>query len=356
MSAAVLILHLGATQDQGPSVTAPSPSTGPKALTLLYDELADPAALEAVVQLRSERFLIIYQSVDPNAAKSGLIDVEALIGAIRSKEKDGLPNWGMLDFESPFYDVLAKGPDDPDFARTVRTMIEAIRAVKAAFPATKWCFYGLPQMPYWIGPKPQDWLSAPADVKRAQVQKAIKTFGAIAAEMDWMSPSIYGVYAPESVKSQEPSLTREQGRTWRRAVVGLSKMMARGKPVLPIICPWWCPGGSAPYCRVIPRREFLEDIVAPAIDFGASGFALWSAMNYQIARVTAADPSRFGDETNFGTREWRAAMTLDYLGGKTPERWDDPSIRAALVSGMSSTVMNTMRDIRNWSESRKLPP
>ncbi len=345
---------LHASPEMQDAVATPPAKAPP--FQLLFDDIADPEVILSAARLGGERVLIVYQAVDPGAQARGVIDPAVLIDGIRREAKGGLPAWGMLDFEVPFYEILAEGPDAPRFAETIATMVRAIRAVKAAFPDTRWCYYGMPQLPYWIGPKhDQDWVTGPEAMKRAQLERAAAICAPIVTEMDWVSPSIYAIYEPSMVKHSPESATRAQGRAWRFASTGLARLLASGKPVIPMVCPWWTPGGTAPYCRVIPRREFIEDIAAPAIEAGASGLALWTCMTYQINRVTAADPSKFGDETNFGTKEWRQAVVLDYLDGKTPADWTDPSVRARITQGMCDATIKLLQDIRSRIDS-KLPP
>lgn len=333
---------------------SPAGDDKPATFRLFFDDIADLAAIGAAARLGGERLIIVYQMVDPGAQSKGLIDPAVLVEAIRKQAKDGLPAWGMLDFETPFYEILAKGPDSPRFAATIETMIGAIRAVRAAFPDTKWCYYGMPQVPYWIGPDhDQDWVTGPEEMKRAQLQRIATICAPIVAEMDWVSPCIYALYEPSLVKHSPESVTRTQGRTWRFTSTGIAKLLARGKPVIPMVCPWWTPGGTAPFCRVIPKDQFVEDIAAPAIAAGADGIALWTCMTYQINRVTAADTSKYGNETDFGTPEWRSAVVLDYLGGKVPENWTDPAIRSTLVRGMSDTAVNALREIRACETARR---
>jgi len=73
-------------------------------------------------------------------------------------------------------------------------------------------------------------------------------------------------------------------------------------------------------------------------------------------KTTAADPSKFGDEKNYGTREWRAAIVADYLNGKEPSDWTEPSLKVRLVKGMSDALISELQDVRTWVATKKLPP
>jgi len=328
-----------------PGQSAPPIVQSPRPI-VLFDEIpayGDLASRVAAIEAR--RFLVVYQSADPKAASTGLIDTAAVIKSIRNEnDPNNLPAWGMLDFEDPFHDLLQKGPETPECRRTVAEMVRTIEAVRKAFPGTKWCFYGAPWLPYWLeGGK--DWISASDSIKRRELDRAMAIYAPISAASDWVSPTIYGKYEPRLYPEAERSTVRAQGRAWRTAQVGLARVMARGTPVIPLVCPWWTPGGKAEYCRLMDPIEFIEDQVAPAIAEGASGAGVWAALGYQINRMTAADASRFVDEKDFGLREWRAAVVKDYLGGREPANWSAPGMAAFLRARMSSSMVKAMEDI-----------
>lgn len=338
---AALGAGLAANQDARPD---PAASTRPH---VLFDELpayGDFAARVAAISAR--RFLVVYQSSDPNAASTGLIDTMSVLRSIRAEgDPNNLPAWAMLDFEDPFHELLQKGPGSPECIRTVGEMVRTIEAVRKAFPATKWCYYGAPFLPYWLdGGK--DWHTAPDATKRRELDRAIAIYSPIVAASDWISPTIYGKYEPALFPEAERASVRAQGRAWRTAQVGLSRLMSPDKPVIPSVCPWWTPGGKADFCRLMDPTEFMEDLVKPALDEGAAGVALWGALGYQINRMTAPDQSRFVDEKDFGVREWRAAVTKDYFNGRQPASWSDPSIAPLLRSAMSGSMVTAMERIR----------
>ena len=323
-------------------------------LTILYDDLPDINAITPAVASRAFPYLIVYQSSDPDSAKSGLINIENLLTSIRKNSLGGLPEWGILDFEDPFFEFLTNKTDSIEFKRTVDTMVQAMRAVKIAFPNTKWTYYGMPGLRYWIGDG-QNWVSAPDDLKRKVITNAIAAYSSIVSELDWLCPSIYGQYDPSFIKFQTEDVTREQGRAWRFAQVGLAKMLSGGRPVIPIVCPWWTPGGAAFFCRIIEPKIFVEDIIIPAIRGGAKGFALWGALNHTINLITDPNQDKYKQEKNFGTKEWRAAVVFDYFKGNTPSDWSAPEIRAKLVVETSKTLIQTITSIRNWECLKTIP-
>ncbi|MFM7808548.1 MAG: hypothetical protein ACKPEA_11580, partial [Planctomycetota bacterium] len=68
---AAMVLAVGALLAAGQSTTpgATGPTKAP--LILLYDEMPDSSRLERLIELRSVPYRITYQSVDPDAARTG---------------------------------------------------------------------------------------------------------------------------------------------------------------------------------------------------------------------------------------------------------------------------------------------
>jgi hypothetical protein len=319
----------------------PIPAQAGSPFTVLYDEIPCVEALATVLRPGVERFAIVYQSADPQASTSGVIDSSAVVEAIR-RIPGGLPDYAMLDFENPFLEVLSKGPTDPRYPKTLDTMRKLIREVRTKFPQTKWSYYAVPGLPYWIGDG-KNWLDAPDSLKRETLEKAFGAYRELVSECDWLSPSIYALYDPKYVPYQTPTETREQGRAWRLAQVLLARRMAGQRPVIPIVCPWWGAGGAADFCHALAPAVLVEDVYAPAIQGGAGGFCIWSAASYTINLVTDPDQSKYGQEKNFGTSEWRKAMVTDYLGGQAPTDWSEARLRKRLASGVSDTIAQAIR-------------
>ena len=348
--ALLLASLLAAGQSNAPGTAAPSRPP----LMLLYDEMPDPARLEQLIGLRSFPYRIVYQSVDPDAARTGRINIVALLDGIRKDAPGGLPDWGMLDFEDPFQEVLQKGPDSDACKATVRNMVEAMQAVRATFPGTKWTFYGMPWLPYWLD-RGEDWATGSAEAKRQALERATKIYLPLVEAMDWVSPTIYPKYDPTMMPGILPQVVREQGRAWRGAQVGLARLLAKDRPVIPNVCPWWTPGGRARFCTVVDRAQFIEDQVAPAVSMGASGLALWGSLGYTVRRITDADQAKYSKEKDFGTSEWRTAVTQDYLAGSAPVDWSATEVRVRVMDGLCGTMLRALSDIRVWERDGVVP-
>lgn len=313
-------------------------------LTILFDEIPDPSLVQRAQSLEAQRYLIIYQGADPNAARTGSIDVDAVIRAIEEQTRGGAPRWGMLDFEDPFTTNLQRGADDPRCQASVSTMVAAMRAVRARFPNIRWTYYGTPFVPYWLDGK--TWITAAPDAKGALLQKLFKVYAPIVAECDWVSTSIYPVYDPTMFDAANPQTVREHGRAWRTAAVGLAKILADGKPVIPTVSPVWQPNGVARAGTSVGQQQFIEDQVEPAAAAGARGVALWTGLGHGIELAVGGLERHPDQDEKFGTRVWRDAFVAQYLGGQVPTNWSDPSLKAMIARSASNTILDSMRWIR----------
>jgi len=345
---------LNEEQTTSPMIAPPAQIIQP--LTILYDDIPDPNAIVRARASNANPYLIIYQAADPTAIKTGLIDINILLSYIRTQAKAGLPNWCMLDFEDPFHEAMQEGIDSQKCKITILNMINAIRAVKLEFPNSKWTYYGMPSLPYWLDGG-LSWDKAPEDLKRKTLEKAVAIYNSLFQEMDWVSPSLYAKYDPKFFPSQPPDNIREGGRSWRTAQVGLAKLLSNGKPIIPNISPWWVSAtGKCDLYTVINAKEFIEDQVIPAIKMGATGFALWAALTYDIDGIVAVDQSKYPQDPKSGVPAWRAAVMKDYLNNQTPKDWSDKDVAQRLIAGMSLTYTNSISNIRMWEKAKILPP
>lgn len=325
-------------------------------LTILYDAIPDSNAIVRAGASNANPYLVIYESIDPTAKKTGLIDINILLSYIRTQTKAGLPDWCMLDFEEPFHEAMQEGIDSQKCKITILNMINAIRAVRREFPNSKWTYYGMPFLPYWLDGG-LSWDKAPQDLKRKSIEKAAAIYNSLIQEMDWVSPSIYAQYDPKFFPGQSPENIREGGRSWRVAQVGLAKLLSNGKPIIPTISPWWV--STTARCdvyTVINAKEFIEDQVIPAIKMGATGLALWAALPYIKDGIIAVDQSQYPQDPKTGVPAWRAAVIKDYLNNQTPKDWSDKDVAQRLTAGMGLTYTNSISNIRMWEKLKILPP
>ena len=328
------------------SVATPAGLNTAERVRILFDDIPDLSQLEDAARSGAVRCFVVGQSIDPQAGKTGLIDAEVLVEGIRRETKGTLPDWGLLDFEDPFHEALQEGPESERCKKTQRSMIAAIVAVRRSFPDTKWGYYGCPWLPYWLQSDGKwfDWITCPEPAKRAAIARGVEIYAPIAQASDWLCPTIYPKYDPALMHGQDSATIRAQGRAWRAAEVGLAMLIRGSAPVIPIVCPWWTPGGKARFCTVVAQDQFGEDQIRPALAMGARGIVIWSAATYQIGRMTDRDQAKYHAETNFGTSDWRRAVVEDYLEGREPEDWTDPKVREKLVIEMSRTITRAIQD------------
>jgi hypothetical protein len=330
-------------------------------LTLLFDYMPDPSAQVLATDVGSLPWGCIGQ--DKESYKTGKLDVLAIIKEVERRFGQSPPKWMQLDCESPFFKNLLCPRDSEEFRGAMQTMLETLRAMKARFPQCQWSFYGIPQVPYWVNKK--GWGSLTDAERMAELTEVAERYAPLVDEMDWVSVSIYQMYDPKMVVPGSrtslrgtPESVRHDGRVWRAAAVGLAKLMARGKPVLPTVFPYWSPSGIAPYCRVIPVEEFIADQIMPAVNAGADGFALWTNADYRIRLVSSPDPEAMAPkpERNFSFREWRAAFTADYFNGQEPADWSSIETVRQLKSKVSQTLLSALRAIRAIQILSPRPP
>lgn len=342
-----LMLQLAlACQAQAATAQEVPKATPLKSLVVLYDAIPNDGAARRADALGAEKYFIVYQGSDPNAARTGSIDADAVIRAIDAQTKSGAPIWGMLDFEDPFTKDLARGVDDPRCRAAVTTMVSALRSVRARFPNIRWTYYGAPSVPYWLEGK--TWITASPAAKNDLLQRLFKVYAPIIAESDWVSCSIYPVYDPNMFDPANPDLVRAHGRAWRTAAVGLAMILANGKPVIPTVSPVWQPNGVAKAGTVVNRMQFLEDQIEPAAMAGAKGVALWTGVAHGIDLAVEGLEVHANQDENFGTRVWREAFVSAYLGGIPPANWSDPAVRVVLARAASESIVDAVKWIKTF--------
>jgi len=340
----VLLISVGARpQDPAQSASPATPQDGTarsKPPVLLYDTLVDPSVLLEARRAEALPLLLIYQYCSPDSKTSGEIDVGAVLRCIDRLTQGDPPAWGMLDFEYGFTDRMQKGVDGPGALRARDEMIRLIKAVRAAYPRTRWTYYGVPFLPYWL--EHRSWLDASNEMKRLEMTRCAQMYGPLVAECDWVSPSIYPVYDPAMFSPPERADVRRAGIAWRIAQVGFARLLAQGKPVIPMISPVWQPGGRTPSGGVVPSDQFVEDQVRPALRAGASGLAIWTAYTQMIDSATRTTEDRTA------TGEFpRDNLARSLLDGALPQDWTAPDLPPRLRKRAADVVLRALRDVRS---------
>lgn len=268
------------------SVQAVSAASPAPEFVLLSDDV--PATASGGLAVRP--YMIIYQGVDPQSFSSGRIDVARVVAAIGQEIAAGRGSeWGVLDFEDPFNEIMSNGPTDARFAPAMASLVETLRAVKSAYPMVRWTYYNFPTVPYWIGNR--DWNSLSPGEKVDTENSIASKYGPLMDEQDWFTPSIYDRYERSKFGADFLPLISLSEKSFREASVGfLQTYMAQpGKvrrPVIPMASPWFIEGGRATQYRAIPEDELLADQLRPAILSGADGIALWCATDWLFTLAT----------------------------------------------------------------------
>lgn len=327
-------------------------------LLLLHDGIPDPEFATKGDQLGAHRWLQVNQ--DEASYQTGVIDAEVVLRDVGLRTSLRPPPWAILDFEDPFFVNLSKPANSPERIKSVQTMKEALAAAKRRYPGTKWSFYGLPNLPFWVNGK--GWTILDAAQREAAVAAALDSCRDVLSDADWISVSVYDYYDPTLVIpgrtdsiSGTPQAAVANGIAWRKAQVAAARAIAGSRPVIPMACPYWAPGGIAPVCRVIAAEDFLARQVVPCVEAGADGIAIWANYGYRIDRVQSRDPESSTVERNFGRADWQRAFTADFLAGTTPPDWSDLNIRLKLIRECSGVILDRLARIRELPHTSHLP-
>lgn len=296
------------------SVQPASPQAQAPDFVLLSDDVTTTASGSLSVR----PYMIIYQGVDPQSYGSARIDAARVIAAVRDEIAAGRgSDWGVLDFENPFQDILRSGASDPRYATAMASLVEALRAVKLAYPAVRWTYYDLPTVPYWINSR--DWNSLRSQERIDLHNSLIAKYSPLLDELDWFLPSIYDRYERSKFgPSMLPLITLSETSFREATVAFLQHYMAQpGKvrrPVIPMACPWFIEGGLATQYRPIGREELIADQLRPAILAGADGIALWSSTDwlYTLATLSSAELPQY---LTAEQERVRNQFQTDLLGG-----------------------------------------
>ncbi len=327
---------------RGDVVQSVDPTAAPDQLAdgtrpLLYDSfVADSAVAPAS---NAEKYMLVGQyDVDRTIAQTGIIDPQLVIAQVERLIASGHGSrWGVLDFEDPFDLLWDSGDRDPRYRPALQSMIDTVRALRTRFPDIKWTYYGVPRVKYWLSGRV--WSDLTQAEREAEYRKAVAPVAALMPELDFVMPGVYDVY--EDAMGMPTTMTprRVVEASWRTANVEAIKQHFRERgmpvpPIVPMVSPWFQPGGFANAQRPIPMTEFMEEQVKPLLDAGSSGIALWGAMRY-FARV-ANWPEGHPDPAFRELRtELRAQFARDYWPSTgslaASVRWDLPETAQMLA-------------------------
>ncbi len=335
------------------SVQAVTPAAQSSEFVMLSDDVSAPATSGLPVR----PYMIVYQGVDPQSYSSGRIDVARVVAAVGQEIVAGRgSDWGVLDFEDPFNEIMSRGASDPRFAPAMASLVEVLRAVKSAYPGVRWTYYNFPTVPYWIDNRDWNALSA---LERINLQSSIAAkFAPLMDEVDWFLPSIYDRYEAKQFAADWLPLISLSETSFREATVGfLQNYMAQpGKvrrPIIPMASPWFSEGGRATQYRPIPVDELLSDQLRPAIMAGADGIALWCSTDwlFTLATHNGADLPQYAANEQGPVRNQFQTYLLDGVYSSSFD-WTSASNKAVVRARLTDVVAGAVAAIKQTYAER----
>ena len=327
-------------------------------IKVYIDDIPDPSYVERFRQLGVGQYCIIYQNnVDPNA-KSGEINVDAVIEKIES----GTPTIGggcsfkdaeivVLDFEDPYFKSLMVGPEFSHtegentytYHSTKTTLVNAITSLRQRYPHKQWGYYSMPFVPVYIAkegdPIPDGipsgmgtYISSASEDQIRNLKKHLtSSFRSIGDASDFVSTSVYQLDKSDGDHIGLDNIDRI------RAEVGTDVCcnIGQGKRKFAWIAPVFFGLANATGVNagnkvfdIIPVDEVIKDSVVPCVEHGMDGFFVWLAGNYRIAQITS--PLNRGGHQ--GLRDWFNKNFLANTGAPSTDDtyWTAPHMVSAI--------------------------
>lgn len=313
----------------------PNPS---RKFTVIYDwaPIENPDINVKLKSIDAEQYILVYQNIDPDAAKTGIIDAEKIVQEVRRKHGDNPTGWGMLDYENPFDHVLQSGPDHPMYNLCTKNMLNALLHVKEKFPRVKWTYYGMPGLSYW--PNGKLWAFADEKFRRAEIEKQISCYGPVMEMLDWYAPCVYDVYDLSKMDEASKAAHVVNEKAYRIARINVVREFLKdrnlpSRPILPAVSPFFAPGGNTIDNKLIPMEELVRDQLDPIVSAGCDGMAIWTAGDWYAMQATIPT-----NPLNTVQKRVREVYTTDFFGGNEPADWTDPTIKQTLVSGVGNAI------------------
>lgn len=338
----------------GTTPPAAPAATPPRTFTILYDwaPSSDPMISGMLEKARAQPYILVYQNVDLPSIQSGVIDSSKIIADVRQRFGNNPTGWGMLDFEDPFDAVLQAGPSHPKYATCVKSMLQALRDTKRAFPNVKWTYYGIPGLAYWPGGTL--WSKANPEKRQAEIERQIEGYGPVLAELDWYSPCLYDVYRLDTMNEDAKAEHLVNEREYRIARVNVIREFLRRKglparPILPSVSPFFAPGGNTIENGVIPRDEVIRDQILPAIAAKCDGIAIWTCGNWYVQQAT-----RPTEPSNSTQKRVRECYRAGFLAGTEPTSWNNDTLRAMLIRRVGNAISSMAYYARETARIKKL--
>ena len=277
-SSRLLEFHASAGPSPQPANQSDSMAGSKPILCIANDE--DAGFLAAARPLNSERCMIIYEST---FIDGGRIDENKLRRAVADRIPEGWNGFACLDIENEWFKNLARDPQSAEFRSGVDHLLRALRIARAVRPESKWSFYGIPNLPFFVKDaenRTVGWDKVSPESK-AQFIAVARQSQPIVDACDWVAPTVYDPYFdatnPEWIEAQKARV---------RESVQLAKEMGavsgKPRPVLVFIWHRIHNSNKRDPLRLLGNQEFLEGQVLPALQAGAAGVVWWGADRYMI--------------------------------------------------------------------------
>lgn len=300
--------------------------------------LWDPAAMQKLNEMGVQPLRVIYATIDEHR-HNGLVDAQKIIDYVKKYWGPNPSGYFMLDYEIPHLENLMLGldnPEDPKYIETSQSMVAALHTLRQAFPNAKWTFYGVPGLHFYIPAEPWalTWAQAPEAKRKAELERRLKVYAPLIEAADWLGPAHYDVHEAAKFPTEESRKgNSDAARTRIMTAIAMARdhLTSKGlpqKPIIPLVDPYFGPGGNTDFNKPIPLDEFLRDQVEPAILAGAQGVALWSAIDY-FTRI--ATNQTYPDPNHANQAGLRKTFRENMLGGNEPPSWSSTVLRADLL-------------------------
>lgn len=326
--------------------------------TLIQNGEYDPTTMETLERLRIEGIEILGQGSDPQSSETGWINIQEMILKLQRRNPDGIHGWLELDFETPFVPILREGASNPRFHEIRTLMTSFVVQVKNAFPEAKVTVYNVPALS-WSNPQPDGsnvmWPAITSE-QRAAALARLEDLRPLLDEMDWFLPRFYDIRPTDELTEEERSRVlpaeidyRIAHVEWLRTYVDGSHRP--GRKIIPAVRTRWVRGATSFEQfngMSMPRTEFLDEQVKPALENGADGVFIWSGGENYALHIAFTSPQNWSDEVL--ERTYDLFRRLGVLGKHDVPNWQSTeqkrAFQAALAAWESPYIGSTARLMR----------
>jgi hypothetical protein len=235
--------------------------------------------------------LIIYQDIQRDSRATTNIDIQLVLEGVRQQLRGQQFKWGVLDWEDPHFGLINGKGSAEQYRQAVYQLRSTLLALKAEFPQIRWTVWGAPELPFWTNGAM--WSDVPEPAARIEIDSALANWYPVLECCDWLMPWVYDIYLERSMtKAKADNYTQGQ-IAWVKAKVSLCQQFlsqsGRWVPIVPCVCPFATPNESTKSGVPLTVTEFLTQQVGPAIDAGANGISLWSALDWWLPSAFSPD-------------------------------------------------------------------